>query len=188
MKKWIYNIGIGIFCSFSAMGAALALLSAFEPGDTLYLMFPALHPWIIRGGADFPTVCLRMLLLFGGYGVIGGSVRTVCKSESYSLLRQCIVSGFLTYLALFATAWATDKFAYSWWITLGCVISFVLIWLLRIWRWKSRVDEIGLALPHSPETGKRRIWNTAASQFIATALLWLTAALIVLAIFLMLVL
>ena len=175
MKKQISNIGTGIFCSFSAMGAALVLLSAFDPNDSLYLMFPAFHSWMLRSNADFPAVCLAMLALFAGYGIIGGLIHTVCKSERFSLLRQCVISAFLTYLALFATAWISDKFAYSWWITVGCAVCFALIWLLRVWRWKSRVAEIGLALPNTPEGGKRRIWNTAVSRFAATALLWMLA-------------
>lgn len=174
MKKWLRCTGIGILCSFSVMGALLAVLPLFTRFSSLFLTFPAFRIYVATESASM--IFLRMALLFTCYGIAGASIYCICKAEQIPLLRQCAASWFVSYIALFVTVWMCDKFEYSWVLTLGSVLGFIAVWLLRIWRWKSRINEIGLALPQAEPHGKRRIWNTAVSQFTATALLWLIAA------------
>lgn len=172
MKKWLRCTGIGVLCSFSVMALLLAVLPFFVRFNALFLTFPAFRIYIATESASM--IFSRMALLFLCYGIVGASIYCVCKSEQMSVLRQCVVSWFLSYIALFATVWMCEKFEYSWWLTIGSMLGFAAVWLLRIWRWKSRIREIGMTLPQAPR-GKRHIWNSAVSQFVATVLIWIVA-------------
>ena len=175
MKKWLSYAGIGILCSFSVMALLLAVLPLFSSVNRVFLAFPVFR--IYLGAESAQMIFARMAFLFLSYGIIGGSIYYVCKTHDVSILRQTVISWFLMYIAWFVTAWMCNRLSDSWIFLIGSILSFAFIWLLRVWRWKSRVDELDLALPAKSVDGKRRIWNTAVSQFGATALIWAIAAL-----------
>lgn len=174
LKKWLRCAGTGILCSFAVLTLLMVILPLFSQSDSLFLTFPAFSIYLPTENVS--AIFWRMTLLFTCYGVAGASIYCVNRIERIPMPLQCAIGWFCAYIALFVTVWMCDKFELAWLLTFISLFCFAAIWLLRVWRWKSRIKEIDMALPQMLPQGKRRVWNSTVSQFAATACIWLLAA------------
>lgn len=90
------------------------------------------------------------LVLSGAIGAINIGFTTIYDLESWSLARAtlthfCIAMSVLCAVG-FWLGWLSLHSPYTWWMLMGCVILYFIIWLVMYLKYKSQVRKINQAL------------------------------------------
>ena len=177
IKTFCKRLGIGMTCSLCALAVCLVLLSLIKGNGIWFVPFPAVMR--ASGGKGGQEAYFIAGSLFLCYGIAGAICRTVFLAEKISLPVQCAYAFIPTVTVLLLTAFFCGKLTVTAAaIIIGvCAVLYLIIWRLRVWRWKCRVQEINLILPES-QPSKHSFGRAATGRFCSTVLLWLCACVV----------